>query len=135
MVGTSFDGHPPAGQDGYASATSRPDNLPQQIRMQYDLKGVKVSSAIIQMFVDDFQSPVWQSRFQVTLNGRRASFIEEVLNLLSQGGPIGKLITVQVPSEFLGDAAGGKLDILIDDPTTGAGDGFAIDFVRLLINP
>ncbi|MDD1749841.1 MAG: hypothetical protein LUO89_08190, partial [Methanothrix sp.] len=31
MVGTSYDGHPTAGQDGYVSTTSRPDNQPQTI--------------------------------------------------------------------------------------------------------
>jgi len=54
---------------------------------------------------------------------------------LDQTGPIGKLITVQIPEEFLGELKSGVLNINIDDPTTGAGDGFAVDFVRLLINP
>jgi len=135
MVGTSYDGHPPAGQDGYVSTTSRPDNQPEAIVMQYDLGDTKVKSAILQMFVDDFQSPVWMSKFQVKINGRRAPFLEEVLNSLDQTGPIGKLITVQIPDEFLGDVSSSVLNIYIDDPTTGAGDGYAVDFVRLLINP
>ena len=95
----------------------------------------RVKSAILQMFVDDFQSPVWKSNFQATINGRRAPFLEDVLNSLDQTGPIGKLITVQIPEEFLGELKSGVLTINIDDPTTGAGDGFAVDFVRLLINP
>ena len=135
MVGTSYDGHPPAGQDGYASTTSRPDNTPQFITIWYDLGETKVKSAVLQMFVDDFQSPVWMSSFQATINGRRAPFLEDVLNSLVQTGPIGKLITVQIPEEFLGELKSGVLNINIDDPTTGAGDGFAVDFVRLLINP
>lgn len=135
MVGTSYDGHPPAGQDGYASSTSRPDNTPQFITIWYDLGETKVKSAVLQMFVDDFQSPVWMSSFQATINGRRAPFLEDVLNSLVQTGPIGKLITVQIPEEFLGELKSGVLTIDIDDPTTGAGDGFAVDFVRLLINP
>lgn len=135
MVGTSYNGTPPSGQDGYTRTTKRPANLPQAINIEYDLKDVKVNSASIQMFVDDFQSPVWKSKFQVTLNGQRVSFMEDVLNTLVQSGPIGKLITVQVPSDFLPMVRSGQLNISIDDPTTGAGDGFAIDFVRLLINP
>ncbi len=135
MVGTSYNGSPPAGLDGYTRTTKRPANLPQPINMQYDLNGAKVESASFQMFVDDFQSPVWKSKFQVTLNGERASFLEDVLNTLVQTGPIGKLITVQVPSDFLPMVRSSQLNISIDDPTTGAGDGFAIDFVRLLINP
>ncbi|MCX9082413.1 MAG: carboxypeptidase regulatory-like domain-containing protein [Candidatus Methanoperedens sp.] len=135
MVGTSYIGRPPAGQDGYTRSTKRPANLPQAINMQYDLKDVQVKSASFQMFVDDFQSPVWKSKFQVTLNEQQAPFMEDVLNTLVQSGPIGKLITVQIPSDFLPMVRRGKLNISIDDPTTGAGDGFAIDFVRLLINP
>ncbi len=135
MVGTSYNGTPPSGQDGYTRTTKRPANLPQAINIEYDLKDVKVNSAIIQMFVDDFQSPIRKSKFQVTLNGQRALFMEDVLNTLVQSGPIGKLITVQVPSDFLSMVRSGQLNISIDDPTTGAGDGFAIDFVRLLINP
>lgn len=135
MLGTSYNGNPPAGQDGYTSTTSRPANLPQAIDMQYDLLGTQVRSATLQMFVDDFQSPLWRSRFQVTLNGQRATFLEDVLNTLEQTGPIGKLITAQVPASFLPLVSSGHLTIYIDDPTTGAGDGFAIDFVRLLINP
>jgi len=135
MLGTSFDGHPPAGQDGYASTTSRPDNQPLTIIMQFDPGETRVKSAILQMFVDDFQSPVWKGNFQVEINELRAPFLEEVLNSLVQTGPIGKLITVQIPDEFLDEVSSGMLTIRINDPTTGAGDGYAVDFVRLLINP
>jgi hypothetical protein len=103
--------------------------------MQYDPGETRVKSAVLQMFVDDFQAPVWKSDFQVEINGRRAPFLEEVLNSLVQTGPIGKLITVRIPDEFLGDVAGGVLNIYVDDPATGAGDGYAVDFIRLLINP
>ncbi len=135
MLGTSYDGNPPAGSDGYTSRTSRSENLPEAITMQYSLGGVQVNSAIIQMFVDDFQSPVWKSRFHATLNGQRAPFLEDILNSLRQTGPIGKLITAQVPQTFLSAIASGSLEIYIDDPTTGAGDGYAVDFVQILINP
>jgi|GEM_PF-2202648 len=131
MLGTSNDGRV---QDGY-SRTSRPDNLPQIISTSFNCPGVSINSAIIQMFVDDFQVPVWGSQFQVELNGTRAPFIESAINALSQTGPIGKLISLQVPSEYLYLFSSGNLSIYIDDPTTGTGDGYAVDFVRLLINP
>ena len=121
--------------DGYAGATSKPDNAPVAINMKYDLSGVQVGSAAIQMFVDDFQAPVFGSKFQVTLNGKRAAFMETVINSLSQTGPVGKLITLRVPDEFLPDLKSGSVKIYIDDPATGIGDGYAVDFVRLLINP
>lgn len=135
MVVSSFKGNPPAGQDGYTSTTTRPGNDVQEITLTYDLGGLSVQSAILQLFVDDFQASVWKASYQATINGKRAAFLESVLNSLDQTGPIGKLITLQIPSDFLPQVASGKLVFRIDDPTTGAGDGYAIDFVKLLVNP
>ena len=84
--------------------------------------------------MDDFQAPVWGAAYQVTLNGQRAPFLEPVINSLVQTGPIGKMITAGLPAEFLPAVQTGQLVLLFDDPTTGAGDGYAIDFVKLLIN-
>lgn len=134
MVVSSYAGSPPAGADGYTSSTSRPDNLPQAITLTYDLMGSVPTSAVLQLFVDDFQAPVWAASYQVTLDGTRATFLEDVLNSLVQTGPIGKLITVPVPPELVDLLADGELAILIDDPVTGAGDGFAVDFVKLFID-
>lgn len=135
MVVSSYKGNPPSGQDGYTSNTNRPANQVQDITLSYDLGGLAVQSAILQMFVDDFQAPVWKAVYQVTLNGVRAAFLESVINSLDQTGPIGKMITAQIPADLLGQVASGKLVIRIDDTTTGAGDGYAIDFVKLLVNP
>ena len=135
MVISSYNGHAPSGQDGYTGYTSLPANRVTPIILQYDLQGLPVSSAQLQLFVDDFQASVWKAAYQVSLNGKRAVFLEDIINSLVQTGPVGKLITVQVPSAFLADVSSGTLSILIDDPVTGAGDGYAIDFVRLLVNP
>lgn len=138
MVLSSYAGRPPHGQDGYTGTTSRPGNLPQAIVVSYnvpELREMEVSSAAMQLFVDDFQAPVWGANFQVTLNGVRASFLENVLNSLTQTGPIGKLITVQIPDEFLDIIRSGEVSIFVDDPVSGAGDGYAIDFIKILVNP
>jgi OOP family OmpA-OmpF porin len=121
--------------EGYTRSTKRPDNSPHPILLQYDLGATVPKAALLRMFVDDFQSPSFRSAFQVTLNGERAPFIERVINTLQQTGPIGKLITVELLPEYLRLLQGGKLSLFIDDPTTAVGDGFAIDFVELLINP
>ena len=134
IVVSSFVGSPPFGQDGYTTTTSRPDNAPETISVHFDLQGSTPTSAIMQLFVDDFQASVWGADYQVTLDGVRAPFIEEILNSLVQTGPIGKLITVLFPENFVDLLADGELDLLIDDPTTGAGDGFAIDFLKLYID-
>jgi hypothetical protein len=134
MVISSYDGHPPSGRDGYTAATARPGNQVQPIVLAYDLQGRTVQSAALQVFVDDFQASSWAAHYQATLNGQRAPFMETIINSLSQTGPIGKLITVGIPSDYLDLVRSGQLIIQIDDLTTGAGDGYAIDFVKLLIN-
>ena len=137
-VPSSYNGHPPHGSDAYTLATSRPANLPQAIVLSYnvpELTSLVITSAVLQMFVDDFQPSVWGANFQATLNGVRAPFLETFINGLVQSGSIGKMITLQVPSDFFAAIHSGQLSLLIDDPTTGAGDGYAIDFFKLLINP
>ncbi len=61
--------------------------------------------------------------------------MKKILNTLEQTGPVGKIINVKLPDDFLDMLKSDVLSLLIDDPTTGAGNGFAIDFVKLLINP
>lgn len=135
MVPSSFKGTPPGGTDGYTSGTSRPGNAPQPIALSYTLGDVLVKGAILQMFVDDFQAPVMGSTFEVLLDGHRAPYLERILNTLDQTGPIGKMVSVEILPEFLRLLQDGSLTITIDDTTTGAGDGYAIDFAKLLINP
>lgn len=134
MVVSSFKGTPPRGTDGYTQSTSRPANAVEPVTLHYDLGGKPVASAALQMFVDDFQASSWGAAYTVTLNGTRAPFLETIINALSQTGPVGKLISTAFPPEFLPLVQSGNLTILIDDFTTGAGDGFAIDFAKLLVN-
>jgi OmpA-OmpF porin, OOP family len=135
MVPSSYVYGSKSSAEGYTRSTKRPDNAPRPIVLQYDLGAIAPKAALLRLFVDDFQIANFKSSFQVTLNGERAPFIERVINALQQTGPIGKLITVELLPEYVRLLSGGKLSIFIDDPTTGVGDGFAIDFVELLINP
>lgn len=130
----------PCGSDGYTGQwqslleTYSRSQFPFRIPMQLP-KETAITSASLQLFVDDFQAPVFCSKFEVTLNGRRAPFIEKAVNALNQTGPIGKLITIKVPADFLDSLKSPVLVLEFDDKTTGAGDGFAIDFIKVLINP
>ena len=135
MIPSSYVYGSKSSAEGYTRSTRRPDNNPRPIVLQYDLGATVPKAALLRLFVDDFQIANFKSSFQVTLNGERAPFIERVINALQQTGPVGKLITVEVLPEYLRLLSGGKVSIFIDDPTTGVGDGFAIDFVELLINP
>lgn len=121
--------------DGYARSAKRPDNLPQPVTLVMGALPAKINAVVIQMFLDDFQSPVWHSRFQVSLNGTRIPSFEEAVNSLEQTGPIGKLVTLKLLPEYWPLLRGGTVKLLIDDPTTHAPDGYAIDFVRILVNP
>ena len=121
--------------DGYNGTTERPGNLPQSLRVGYELDGVQIERAALQLFVDDFQAPVWGARYQVRINGGDVPVIAMTLNALDQTGPIGKLITVELLPEHLPLLREGKLEVAIDDPEHDVADGFALDFARLLINP
>lgn len=121
--------------DGYTQQTSRPSNQPQPLVLEFDLQGVEVKTVALQLFVDDFQSPRMKSRFRAWIDGRELSDVAVVLNALDQTGPIGKLLTLQLLPEYVDTVRDGRVEIRIDDPDNNAGDGFAFDFVRLLVNP
>lgn len=134
FVVSGYTGKNPGG-DGYTANTPRQESRPVPLRLAYDLGGLTVPSAALQLFVDDFQAPTFGARYRVLLDGREAPDMSALVNRLDQTGPIGKLITMQVLPEHLPALADGRLEISIDAPQSDIGDGFAFDFVRLLINP
>jgi len=95
----------------------------------------QINTVVFQMFVDDFQSPVYGSHFQIALNDTRIPTFEYAINSLNQSGPIGKLVTLKLLPEYWSLLKSGTVKFLIDDPTSHVQDGFAIDFVRILVNP
>jgi outer membrane protein OmpA-like peptidoglycan-associated protein len=143
-----FVEHPFAG-DGYTSSTLRPcqeptdssscktrqDAMPQPIVLSVGALPAKIDAVLFQIFVDDFQAPSFHSHFRASLNGTRIPSLEQVLNALEQTGPIGKLISVNLLPEYFPLLQSGTVRLLIDDPTTHAQDGYAVDFVRVLVNP
>ncbi len=139
MVSSSFKAKPtPCGAEGYSGsyeelvrnfgASVLPIQIPTNIQ-------TPIQATKLVMFVDDFQAPVFCGRYSAWLNGTPAPFLEKILNALDQSGPVGKIINVDIPKEFFPLLKQPVFEIKIDDPVTGAGDGFAIDFVKLLINP
>lgn len=123
------------------------------ISINHNIKNIKdqnnkfeIKAAKLQMFVDDFQAKAGGSTaggatYQIKFisddkTETRIPEFEELINHLNQTGPVGKLITFEIPSKYYDLLENNNnLHINIDDPTTGAGDGYAIDFVKLLINP
>jgi len=103
------------------------------VALDYDVSGIKVRNALLQLCIDDFQALMWGSNFTVTLNGKEAPFVAELLNHVDQTGPTCYIVSAIIPSGFYNEIASGRLEIKIDE-TTGVGDGFAVDFVKLLIN-
>ena len=144
----SYIKEPYAG-DGYTNSLLRPcktdpdpskcknrqDSMPQPIVLSVGALPAKINAVLFQIFVDDFQAPSFHSHFQATLNGERIPSLEQVLNAIDQTGPIGKLITVNLLPEYFPLLQSGTVKLLIDDPSTHAQDGYAIDFVRILVNP
>jgi OmpA-OmpF porin, OOP family len=122
-------------KDGYTNRSERPHNLPIPLRLAFDPAGIEIRAAALQLFVDDFQPKNFESRYHFRINGRDLPAAAATLNKLDQTGPVGKLLTIQLLPEQFDLLAGGRVEIDIDDPVTDVGDGFAFDFVRLLINP
>ena len=147
MVG-SVVGQGDNSYDGYShSATSctcpsnwppcegRLETMPQAITLSMGALPDKINAVVFQIFVDDFQPQVFHSHFQVSLNGTRIPTFEYAINSLDQTGPIGKLVTLKLLPEYWPLLKSGTAKLLFDDPTTHIGDGYAIDFVRVLVNP
>lgn len=137
MVASSYKYGSDLAKDGYAESMSREDSRPVAIKIPLkDLGNIEVNAAALQLFIDDFQSPEMNSKFQVKVNGVRFTEAEKMISNIDQSGPRGKLITIRFTDELLKYiTADSTLVIFIDDPTTGIGDGYAIDFAKLLINP
>jgi hypothetical protein len=132
-------GSSPCGGDGYSGEF---ETLKQSGSTVYGfsipLKGLdtsKIKTVSVQLFIDDFQAPVFCSKFEATLNGKPFTALTKTLNGMNQTGPIGKLITVKVPLSLIGEFKKPEIKIMIDDKTTGAADGFAIDFIKIMVNP
>ena len=101
--------------------------------MEYDVSDITVKNVILQLCIDDFQAVSMESNFTVTLNGKDAPFIAELLNHTDQTGPTAYIVSAIIPSGFFDAVKSGKLTIVIDE-TTGVGDGYAVDFAKLLVN-
>ena len=140
FVGSKWNGN---ATDGYASNYAEYKNGSDKenaygdgalsFTMEYDASEIDIENVILQLCIDDFQANSWDSIFTVTLNGKDAPFIAELLNHTDQTGPTAYIVSAMIPSGFFADIASGKLTVVIDE-TTGVGDGYAIDFARLLIN-
>lgn len=122
---------PPPGQ----ICRQRQESMPQAVRLPVGALPPKINAVLFQLFVDDFQAAVFRSHFQVSLNGTRIPSFEQAINSLDQTGPIGKLVSLKLLPEYWPLLKSGEVKLLIDDPTTKQGDGYALDFVRILVNP
>lgn len=126
--------------DGYTRANNYAEgaNPVVPIDLSFDVMNQQIDTAFLQMFINDYQPQKYPGKvnYSVELDGVRAPFIENVINILNQDGPIGKLITVQIPKEYIDLLKDGRLSITVDDKTTANayGDGAAISFVKLLLN-
>jgi len=109
--------------------------MPQPITLAMGTLPSKINSVLLQIFVDDFQVPCLHSHFQVSLNGTQIHNFEEAINALNQTGPIGKLVSLRLLPEYWPLLRSNHAELLIDDPITRVRDGYAVDFVRILVNP
>lgn len=123
------------GGDGYSGSFDKVKSKPVAWNIPTDaLKGVTIQNAYLQIFIDDFQAPSMCSKFQLLLNGKRFVEAEKILNAIDQTGPVGKLISIPLTEEFYPSLSNSPGISLLIDESTGSGDGFAVDFIRLLVN-
>ncbi len=121
--------------DGYSESYDPSKTKPVAWNIATDaLKGMTIQNIYLQLFIDDFQAPSFCSRFQLLINGKRFVEGEKVLNAIDQTGPVGKLISIPLTEEFYPLLTGGSSVSIMIDESTGAADGFAVDFIRLLAN-
>lgn len=125
----------PCFPDGYSESYGQMNTKPVPYTIPTDaLKGATIQNAYIQIFIDDFQAPSVCSKFQLMVNGKRFVEGEKMLNAIDQTGPVGKLISIPLTEDYYSDLTGKSTLTLLIDEYTGAGDGFAVDFIRLIIN-
>lgn len=123
------------GTDGYTGAVAWRESRPEPVLVEWPHGGMSPDSVWLQLFVDDVQPAFWKAAYHFSIDGQRIASAERQLNALAQTGPIGKLMTISIPGQYLSLFEDGRIELLIDDPETDIGDGFAIDFVRVLLNP
>jgi outer membrane protein OmpA-like peptidoglycan-associated protein len=136
LISSAFDPNSEqrCASDGYSGTWDPAVSKPQPILLDMpEVKGKPITDAVLQLFIDDFQAPSFCSRYEVRLNDTRFVEAERLINAIEQGGPVGKLITLPIPEEFFPALQSGSTSLLIDE-VSGAADGFAIDFVKVLIN-
>lgn len=95
----------------------------------------KITGALVQMHITGFQSAVSGSRFVVRVNGELASGLAEILNHVTIAPGDAGVVSYHLPESLLASLEEGWCVIEIDDPTSGVVAEFAVDFIRLLLNP
>jgi len=137
LLSSAFNpqGEFPCGGDGYSGSYQEELTKPVAWTIPTKvLKGLAVKNAYLQIFIDDFQAPGFCSYFQVMLNDQRFVEAERFLNAIDQTGPVGKLLSIPVPEEFYDVLTSRESISLKIDESKGTADGWAIDFIRLLVN-
>ncbi len=135
LVGSSYKkGKIEIKADDYLATTNWTAQHKTVIPLIFPAPKTVIKSAMFQILIGDFQAPLLGSSFQFSINGKRIPYIEAALNAIEQTKLMGQLFNFSLLKEDLALLKNGEVLLSIDDPTTGVGDGFAIDFVQLLIN-
>jgi outer membrane protein OmpA-like peptidoglycan-associated protein len=123
------------GGDGYSGSYDPKKSKPVSWTIPTEiLQGAHLKNVYLQLFIDDFQAPQLCSKFQIFINGTRFAEGEKLLNAIDQTGPVGKLLSIPLPEEFYNALTTKNSFSFKIDESTGSADGFAIDFIRLLVN-
>jgi len=93
---------------------------------------------LLQLYLAGFDAERAGGRYVAELDGEPAPFLEKALNRVRVADEGGRLLTVAVPAEWHGRIASGRFRLRIDhrpSPETETAEVYAVDFLRLLIDP
>lgn len=134
MVGTGYDGNPPQSRDLYLRQVGDAATPAEPILFEF-LAPADLEQVLLQVFLDDLSPHRYKGKMRVTLDGRAMVDVGQILNRLDQSNQVGRLLSFAIQPQFYELFEDGRIELLIDDPSSGAGDAFAIDFAQLAFNP
>ncbi|HNF71386.1 MAG TPA: carboxypeptidase-like regulatory domain-containing protein, partial [Chitinophagaceae bacterium] len=124
------------GKDEAAKSFVATNNTAPFFKFNLDsLNHTPVRYAELQCFAEDIQTKSRCSKFSMTINGKNYPEGEALLNDLEMSPGMGKLIHFPLTPDMCEALARDAQFTVKFDERTGAGDAYAIDFIRILGNP
>ncbi len=110
------------------------EGVARALKLQWSAN-TEIREAWLQIQLDDIDAYRYSTQIEARLDGKRLRALTAVLRALDLAGGRRGLVTSRIPARLPSSLSDGEAIVEIDDPESGIGDAFAIDFVRILLNP